>query len=39
MMTGGSDFHGSLKPAIKMGSGKGSLSVPYALFEKLISVI
>jgi predicted metal-dependent phosphoesterase TrpH len=39
IMTGGSDFHGSLKPAIQMGSGKGNLSVPYALFEKLISVI
>ncbi len=39
MMTGGSDFHGSLKPTIQMGSGKGSLSVPYGLFEKLISVI
>ncbi|MBL0700686.1 MAG: PHP domain-containing protein [Desulfosarcina sp.] len=39
MMTGGSDFHGSLKPTIKMGSGKGSLSVPYSLFEKLISAI
>jgi len=36
IMTGGSDFHGSLKPTIKMGSGTGNLSVPYAVYEKLI---
>ena len=36
LMTGGSDFHGSLKPEIKMGSGKGDLFVPYILYERLI---
>ncbi|MEA3414729.1 MAG: PHP domain-containing protein [Thermodesulfobacteriota bacterium] len=36
LMTGGSDFHGSVKPDIKMGSGKGDLFVPYELYEKLI---
>ena len=36
LMTGGSDFHGSIKPDIKMGSGRGNLFVPYSLYEKLI---
>ncbi len=37
LMTGGTDFHGSLKPEIKMGSGKGDFLVPYILYEKLVS--
>ena len=37
LMTGGTDFHGSIKPEIKMGSGKGNLFIPYELYEKLIS--
>ncbi len=36
LMTGGTDFHGSLKPDIKMGYGKGDLLVPYELYEKLV---
>lgn len=36
LMTGGSDFHGSLKPKIKLGTGKGDLFVPYEVFEKLL---
>lgn len=36
LMTGGSDFHGSLKPDIKMGSGKNNLSIPYKLYDDLI---
>lgn len=28
-VTGGSDFHGSFKPDIEIGSGRGSLKVPY----------
>ncbi len=36
LMTGGTDFHGSLKPEIKMGSGKGDFFVPYTLYEKLM---
>jgi predicted metal-dependent phosphoesterase TrpH len=36
LMTGGTDFHGSLKPEIKMGTGKGNLHVPYEVYEKLI---
>ncbi len=28
-VTGGSDFHGSLKPHVKLGVGKDNLSIPY----------
>ena len=31
--TGGSDFHGSVKPHILLGSGMGDLAVPYAWLE------
>lgn len=33
--SGGSDFHGSNKPHIKLGSGMGNLHVPYAFLEDL----
>lgn len=33
--TGGSDFHGIFKPGIKIGEGKGNLSVPYEVLERL----
>lgn len=33
--SGGSDFHGSYKPHIKIGTGKGRLVVPYDILEKL----
>ena len=36
LMTGGTDFHGSIHPGIEMGSGKGSLSIQYELYQKLI---
>ena len=35
LKTGGSDFHGSNKPAISLGTGKGELDVPYTWLEKL----
>jgi len=35
LMTGGTDFHGSITPKIKMGTGKGTLFIPYILYEKL----
>jgi hypothetical protein len=35
-MTGGSDYHGAIHPPIQMGSGRGDLAVPYALYEKLV---
>jgi len=34
-ITGGSDYHGSRKPWIELGRGKGDLRVPYRLLEKL----
>ena len=37
LITGGTDFHGAIKPEIQMGSGKGDLYVPYELYENLIS--
>lgn len=36
IVTGGSDFHGSYKTNIQMGSGKGNLQVPYRVFERII---
>jgi len=36
LMTGGTDFHGDIQPAIHMGIGKGNLHVPYELYERLI---
>jgi 3',5'-nucleoside bisphosphate phosphatase len=35
LMTGGTDFHGDVKPEIQMGSGRGDLHVPYHLFQNL----
>ena len=35
--TGGSDFHGSVKPSIELGSGKGNLKIPYSVLEHVIS--
>ncbi|MCC8157390.1 MAG: PHP domain-containing protein [Oscillospiraceae bacterium] len=34
-VTGGSDYHGTRKPHIEMGSGTGGMTVPYALLEAL----
>ena len=35
LRTGGSDFHGSFKPDIEIGSGGGLLKVPYSLLDSL----
>ena len=35
VVTGGSDFHGTFKPDIKIGVGRGSLRVPESLLESL----
>lgn len=35
LMTGGSDFHGSTKPHIDLGVGRGNLYVPNSLLEPL----
>ena len=37
LVTGGTDFHGSLKPDVNMGSGRGDFHVPYSLYEDLIN--
>ncbi len=34
-VTGGSDFHGSNKPDIRIGIGRGNLKIPATLLEKL----
>lgn len=34
-MSGGSDFHGSVKPDIVLGRGRGNLRIPYQVYEKL----
>ena len=33
--SGGSDFHGSVKPDIALGTGRGNLAVPYSCYEAL----
>jgi predicted metal-dependent phosphoesterase TrpH len=35
LVTGGSDFHGSFKPEISIGKGRGSLNVPSNLMDHL----
>ena len=35
--SGGSDYHGSVKPDIALGTGKGSLCVPFTFLEELRS--
>ncbi len=35
LVTGGSDFHGTAKPAIQVGRGKGNLKVPASLLDPL----
>lgn len=37
LITGGTDFHGAVKPEVQMGSGMGGLNIPYQLYEDLIS--
>ena len=36
LLTGGTDFHGTIQPEIAMGSGRGDLFVPYELYEELM---
>ena len=37
--SGGSDFHGANKPAIDIGTGRGTLAVPYEYLEKLAAAV
>ena len=39
LLSGGSDFHGTNKPDIQMGTGRGNLHIPCDLLEKLADVI
>lgn len=35
LVTGGTDFHGAIKPAVHIGVGNGDLRVPYTVVEEL----
>ncbi len=35
--SGGSDFHGSNKPAIDIGTGRGNLQIPYRYLEDIVA--
>ena len=35
LVTGGSDFHGEVKPGVRLGTGSGSLNIPRDLLERL----
>jgi hypothetical protein len=35
LVSGGTDFHGSVKPDIELGRGRGGLHLPYGLVEEL----
>jgi predicted metal-dependent phosphoesterase TrpH len=35
LVTGGSDFHGTVKPGVSLGIGAGNLKIPGDLFERL----
>ncbi len=39
LVTGGSDFHGEMKPEVQMGKGTGDLHVPCHLFEALSNAV
>ena len=35
--SGGSDFHGTAKPTISLGKGKGNLAIPFSFYENLLA--
>jgi hypothetical protein len=37
--TGGTDFHGEIRPDIQMGSGPGNLHIPYSVFRDLTTAL
>lgn len=37
-LCGGTDFHGDMKPHIAIGKGRGNLSVPYSVLERIKEV-
>ncbi|MBF0120216.1 MAG: PHP domain-containing protein [Desulfobacterales bacterium] len=38
IITGGTDFHGDLKPNIKLGFGKGDFFVPFEFYENIVKM-
>jgi predicted metal-dependent phosphoesterase TrpH len=36
VVTGGTDFHGAIKPNIQLGCGRGDFFIPYSLYEMLM---
>ncbi len=38
-LSGGSDFHGSMKPHISIGTGKGTLRIPYYILENMKGIV
>ena len=36
--SGGSDYHGSNKPGVMLGVGKGNLHIPSSVYEKLLAI-
>ena len=38
-LSGGSDFHGGMKPHISMGKGNGDLSIPYYVLENMKGIL
>ena len=39
VMTGGTDFHGDIRPGLELGTGNGTFWVPEVIFEKLSAAI
>ncbi|MCR4802697.1 MAG: PHP domain-containing protein [Lachnospiraceae bacterium] len=39
VMTGGSDFHGTNKPQIALGKGRGNLQIPYSVLDNLRKLV
>jgi predicted metal-dependent phosphoesterase TrpH len=37
--TGGTDFHGAIKPGVELGSADGSFAVPVHVYEKLLALL
>jgi predicted metal-dependent phosphoesterase TrpH len=35
-ITGGTDFHGAIKPDVQLGYGKGNFFVPFSVYELLV---
>ena len=34
-VTGGSDFHGDVKPSVRLGTGAGNLNIPRSVLDQL----